>query len=210
MLDIWGLARLTGSFLLFFFLTCSAVSQTSWELAKEKNGIRIYTKAVEGSETKVFRAVTEMETSIEEVFRILRNVRKFPEWVPYTASAKRVKTEENVLIVYIFSDLPWPVSDRDGYYEYTFQYNEGANYGYVQIRALPDFAEEKEHAIRIQETKGFWKFSKLSGGKLKVTYQLHTEYEGSIPSWLAKSSVVSTPYRTLMGLNEQVAAYHQD
>ena len=34
----------------------------------------------------------------------------------------------------------------------------------------------------------------------EVTYQVHTEPGGSVPSWLANSFVVDAPFNTLSGL----------
>ncbi|MGH8352275.1 MAG: START domain-containing protein, partial [Pseudomonas sp.] len=48
--------------------------------------------------------------------------------------------------------------------------------------------------------EGLWKLVPMGGGEVEVTYQVHSEPGGSVPSWLANSFVVDAPYNTLAAL----------
>ena len=58
---------------------------------------------------------------------------------------------------------------------------------------------DKDHT-RVASLQGFWRFVPQGDGKVEVTYQVHTEPGGSVPSWLANSFVVDAPFNTLSGL----------
>jgi hypothetical protein len=51
----------------------------------------------------------------------------------------------------------------------------------------------------VAEVKGFWKLVP-KGDATEVTYQVHTEPGGSVPSWLANKFVVEAPFNTLKHL----------
>ena len=51
---------------------------------------------------------------------------------------------------------------------------------------------------------GFWSFTPVDNGKILVRYQVHAEPGGSLPSWLANSVVVDTPYYTMANMVEML------
>mgnify|MGYP002718257558 CR=1 FL=1 len=64
----------------------------------------------------------------------------------------------------------------------------------------PQYLPKEDGYTRVASLKGFWKFVPQGDGKVEVTYQVHTEPGGSVPSWLANSFVVEAPFNTLSGL----------
>ncbi|MNO08734.1 hypothetical protein D3C81_2315520 [compost metagenome] len=50
---------------------------------------------------------------------------------------------------------------------------------------------------------GLWKLVPKGAGEVEVTYQVHTEPGGSVPSWLANSFVVDAPFNTLKAMRER-------
>ena len=184
-----------------FFNSFSA--QTDWTLAKEKNGIRIYTKEVEGSKFLAFRGVTEFSASLAEVWEILENVQAYPNWMYNTIQAKVIEKNGPQMISYVITDAPWPVSDRDGFYKNVFTYNPGTS-GEITIKAIPEYGPTYESMVRIEMLDGSWVITNLGNDRVKVVYQAHSEPGGNIPGWLASSGVISFPYYTLENLKKLV------
>lgn len=50
---------------------------------------------------------------------------------------------------------------------------------------------------------GYWKLVPKNANETEVTYQVHTEPGGSVPSWLANKFVVDAPFNTLKALKER-------
>ncbi|KPX87998.1 Collagenase-related protease [Pseudomonas syringae pv. rhaphiolepidis] len=59
--------------------------------------------------------------------------------------------------------------------------------------------------MRVTEVKGFWKMVPKGSNQTEVTYQVHTEPGGSVPSMLANKFVVDAPFNTLKALRERAA-----
>lgn len=65
---------------------------------------------------------------------------------------------------------------------------------------MPEYLPEVDGYVRVSRIDGFWEFAPKEGGEVEVTYQVHTEPGGNVPSWLANKFVVEAPYNTLRQL----------
>ncbi len=193
------------SVFLFFSLLGLLPAQSDWSLAKEADGIRVYTRSVPGSGLKAFRGeVTLTGASLKAVLNTILDVEQFPKLSPRTASARLVKAvSDREHYIYAVTDAPWPVRDRDGIYHFRAEDTaDGAVI--VRMEARPDFLPHESGLVRIPRSEGFWQLQRRPDGRLRILYQNHTDPGGSIPAWLANSSVVNIPFKTLQNLKAQV------
>lgn len=180
------------------------LAQGQWTLKKDLNNIQVYTSPVEGSNFLAFKGIAEINAPLEDVWNTLIDVERYTEWVYNTV--KNIVLErpaENKLINYVITDAPWPVSDRDGCYQYEFIYQEGQS-GKITILAAPNKRPVDPSLVRITKLKANWEAVSTPDGKTKVTYQAHSEPGGSIPAWLASSGVINFPYHTLQNLKKRL------
>ena len=193
-------------FLLLFNPTPS-FGQDSWDLKKDKNGIQVSTKKVEGSNYKAFKGETELEVPAAAVVAIIIDFPSYPKWSYMTKHAEILeKKNDKEIIGYVQSDAPWPVTDRDGVYQLNFSQHPTTKTIKITAVAQPDYIPAKDGYIRVPSTKGFWEITPLGPNKCKVLYQNHSEPGGSIPSWLANSSVINIPFNTLTEMKKFVVA----
>jgi uncharacterized membrane protein len=70
-------------FILMFFLTlmlsCPMAAQ-SWNFIKEKDGIKIYTRVVDGKSLKSYRGVTDINAPAEKIYTILEDINNIDWW----------------------------------------------------------------------------------------------------------------------------------
>lgn len=191
--------------LLMLLSTSHLLAQKDWVLKKDKENIQIYVKKVDGYAMKVYKGVTEMETSVSTLLAVLMDVPGFVEWAPKTKEARLLDQKgENQLVYYLLTDAPWPVNDRDGIYTLTAQKDMETGGVIVKTGSSPDYIPEKKGVVRIRHSEGFWKLIPLGSGKVQVIYQNHSEPGGNIPAWLANSSVVDVPFTALSNIKERV------
>ena len=69
-----------------------------------------------------------------------------------------------------------------------------------QLEGAPKYIPEKQGFVRVAEVQGYWKLVPKGPNSTEVTYQVHTEPGGSVPSWLANKFVVDAPFNTLKAL----------
>jgi len=105
--------------ILFLLFSATVFGQDGWELKKDKNGIKAYTKPVEGSTMKAIQAKTEFDCPLETCIAVLRDIPHLTELFPDSEKAEKVSQTETDQIHYLHLNAPWPVADRDA----TFKLN---------------------------------------------------------------------------------------
>jgi hypothetical protein len=173
---------------------------TDWELKKDKNGIKVYTRDYPDSPVKEFKAIASYHCSFKKLVILLNDLPKYPQWLKNCKSVKTVKTvDETTLINYAEIKVPWPFSPRDGVYEYTVVDNRHNLY-YAKIQSKPDMYPEKSGIVRMRNANGNWKVEEISDNEVKITHQFFGDPEGNIPGWVVNLFIVDGPYDTLLNL----------
>ena len=191
--------------LVFIFSFEAVYTQDNWKLQRDKNGIKVYTQVVENSSLKAFKGITEIDAEMETLVAVCKDVMAFPEWQSTTKTAQLLDTEgETGQIHYLEFPAPWPLSNRDAITQFVYSFDSSSQSVHVKMLCLPDYLPEKEDIVRIKKSNGYYLFEPQNNGKIKVIYSAHGEPGGKIPAWLANSTVVDTPYHTLLNLKEQV------
>ena len=96
------------------------------------------------------------------------------------------------------------IRDRDLVNVLEFNYNQKAKEMKILVRAESDLMPEKDDFIRIDKSDGFWFLQQTDSNLTQVTFQMHTEPNGTIPAWLVNSFVVDAPFDDLTALKERV------
>lgn len=175
----------------------------SWDLEKEKNGITVHTRAVEGSELKEFRGKTKLKAALSTVISLMEDNPNYVTWLKNCKQAEAVKvlnTKEKY--IYIQNGAPWPVNDRDFVIHTIFSQDKNTGAVTYTIRPIANIVAEKNGIVR-GTLKGFWKFVPV-GDEVEVTYQLLSEPGGRVPTSIANFVVVDIPYETLRKMKEKV------
>ncbi len=181
-----------------------------WKLKKEKSGIAVYTRSIEGSDFDEFKAETVIENAnIYDVLNVLMDVENYVNLYPdcYNPEILEQKGKWNN-IHYIVSKAPFPVKDRDGVNEITTTFDEKGNSARVTIKPLPDYIPEKKGIVRIQKGAGFWQLTE-ENSNVTIVYQYHGDPAGDIPAWLANSFVVTHPYKTMINMRNMIKSNKQ-
>lgn len=181
------------------FQVCLA--DEAWQLAKDSDDIKVYTREVPNSPLREFKGEIELAASPDRVLAALKDVNSFRKWMPDVATAEVLRSSETEQYQYIENTAPWPVSNRDGIYRLTLTRGEDAGVVVttVRIEAVPDYLPVRDGKVRIKKMDGYWKISP-NGNGVEVVYQVHANPGGSIPSWVANRAVVDTPFNTLKNL----------
>ncbi|WP_421754284.1 START domain-containing protein [Croceimicrobium sp.] len=188
--------------LLLFPWAGADTSGSKWELRKNEAGIKIYTRAVEGSALDEFKAHAEFAFPMEKIVAILEDADHFKDWMPNCSHSKLIKREGPKQYHYTITSAPFPLDDRDCYYR--FSYERTADQVKISMDGLPDYGPKKEDMVRIPSVKGYWLFEKLGPQKTKITYQVLANPGGSIPGWLANAGSVDSPFNTLKNLRKRL------
>jgi len=199
-------------FAFLLLLICnSIIAQNNWELQKDEDNIKVYTRNAEGYSLKASKVTSVLETTIPRLVAVLMDADNFYKVIPTSKSSELLKIiNDSERIYYIITDAPWPVTDRDGIYKMTFSQNPTSKVVSVNVVNLPDYIPKKDDHVRVPASEGLWKFTPLSQGKVEVFYQSVAAPGGHIPAWLANSRVVNIPFETIQNLKKPVTLEQYD
>jgi hypothetical protein len=180
-------------------LTGTLAQAENWQLAKDEDGIQIYLSEVPGSKYKAYRGVTIIASDMETLRKLQEDVKGSCAWVHACAEQSLLKYQDGESWVYTRFEMPWPVQARDSILHVVSE--QGTDGSLTRILdGQPQFIPLDKGHTRVASLQGFWRFVPQGEGKVEVTYQVHTEPGGSVPSWLANSFVVDAPFNTLNDL----------
>ena len=182
-------------------LASTAAQAEDWKVAKNEDGIKVSLSEVAGSDYKAYQGVTLMKTTIAKLRALQEDVPGACAWIHECKTQKLLKHEGNQSWTYTQFNTPWPVTPRDSVLHVTTI--EGADGSLTRkLEGVPKYIPEEKGFVRVAKVDGFWKFVP-KGDQIEVTYQVHTEPGGSMPSMVANKFVVDAPFNTLKALKER-------
>ena len=179
--------------------------ETEWVLAKNKKGVKVYTRKVEGIDFKEFKGIITIKTSLASLVALARDVEASPEWVENCSKSKLLKRINSTeTYTYSLSKAPWPVKDRDAIVHNVVSQEKRTLVVTIKQTGKPDYIKAEKNITRVKRIEGFWKFTPQKGGNVEVVYQVLSDPGGEIPAWLVNASLVSQPYETLLEMQKMV------
>lgn len=186
--------------LLTLFSSGSLKAQ-EWELQNEDEGIKVYTAEFEGYGMPAFRAHGLVpKATVESFIQIIKDTENSTDIYPNQDHSVMVKDEGNHFIIHAFSKAIWPLSGRDGYYDYRVE-ELGKGQTKISINTLTNYGPEEEDYVRLNKGYGHWLLTETSEG-LMVEYMFVTDAGGGVPMWLKESVVSSTPIETIVSIRQ--------
>ncbi|KJH82924.1 START domain-containing protein [Stutzerimonas stutzeri] len=185
-------------------LVCASIAHAEgkWRLAQDKDGVQVYLKPVSGSAYKAYRGVTTIQSDLGTLRALQEDVVDACAWIHQCMKQELLHIKGANAWSYIQFSSPWPVAPRDLVVKVTSRELEGGALR-RELNGVPDYVAENEGFVRVTKVEGFWLFEPMGEGGVRVTYQMHTEPGGSVPSWLANKFVVEAPYNTLRDLRKR-------
>jgi ribosome-associated toxin RatA of RatAB toxin-antitoxin module len=200
-------SRFLEGMLIFCLVFCNnALFAFEWEFSKEVDGIQIYTKATDNSKIAEFKGVTIVDSRIEVMGMVLRDIPAYPQWMSGCMESRIIeKFDENNLITYYTQETPWLVQNRDVVIKATTQINWDKGLVVVNIQSIEDSRmPPTEKFVRMNEMRGEWRLEYIDRKHTKVTFILKLDPAGAIPSFLVNSGNNNFQYHTLLNLKQMV------
>lgn len=180
-------------------------AQESWDLVKENDGVKVYTRTNEVMSFKEFKATMTVKAKVEDFVAVLFDVDGLTSWGHNISEAKLLdRPNDTIQIYYAVAKAPWPYKDRDGIYKNTFFWDKNNRSLTVEIELLEDERELSKSFVRM-DGYGFWKVKEVSANELKIDFQMQVDPGGSIKAWLANMFVTDSPFQTMTGIRQAMS-----
>lgn len=179
--------------------------EEGWKIAKDANGIRVYTRSVEGLDVNEFKAVTTSEAPLSAMVAVFTDVPAYPAWLFNCVAAEVLeRNAPGRFTYYLETKTPFPFDHRDMVQQLSIQQNPDTKVVRVQLENLPTFTDTKEDIVRMPVADGFWILKPLADQQVELTFQYRFDPGGNIPAWTVNLFLVKSPYETLINLRERL------
>ena len=176
-----------------------------WQLAKDVNGIRVYTRSVEGLNVNEFKAITTVDASLSAIVAVFTDVPSYPTWLFNCIAAEVLERNAPERFKYhLETKAPFPFDNRDMVQQLSIQQNPDTKVVRVQLENLPAFIDTIDGIVRMPVAEGFWVLKPLSAQQVELTFQYRFDPGGNIPAWAVNMFLVKSPYETLTNLRERL------
>ncbi len=173
-------------------LGASSALSAPWEKIGKTGGISLYSQARQGSGVRAYRGVIELPRSPDEVAAIITDFDQYKAFMPNVVESRVVSRQAEEgdrqrVHYYIRLEIP-ALDDRDFVVLADIASKltaEGSTWAiayravsHPKVPALPD-------VVRLSRITGVWLLQPARGGQAtRLTYELHTEFGGSVPDFM--------------------------
>ena len=176
-----------------------------WKLKKDKHGIKVYLKEVEGSRLKELRIKTKIKGTLSSLLAVLDDIPRHHEWIYRSKKAQLIrKVNENEMYYYSITNFPWPLFDRDIFFHATSHQDSVTKVVTARSVGIANYQDEKKGLVRIPMIEVEWKFKPLGNNIVELSYHLKSDPGGNIPSWLINLSIDKGPVQSIKKFREYV------
>lgn len=193
---------LFASLLVALLISTSLFSQEQWELKKNKNSVKVWTKDAPGWSLRQYRAACLINANVDSVFNFVIDWSKRTSWYAENTVCKVLhQSGTDEFIIYEVYAAPWPVDDRDIISKVLTSKEPNGSY-LIRVSALPNYAPRKKDLVRVEKALGSWKIEQIDENTTQVSLEAKSNSGGEVPEWLANMFIEETPFKSLSNLKE--------
>ena len=180
-----------------------------WKQIDETEGIKVYSKNVEGSDLVAFMGKGVIDAPLEKVLWVLTDHEHFKEWTDLLYISRRLeKISSREYVMYQAYDLPLFISNRDYVYHATAELVPDTG-GVILHMASVDHPEAPDTVgVRADLIGSAYTLEPIDENHSHLTVAIHTDPKGLIPTWLVNLIQRSWPAQTLLGVRNQMDKPH--
>ncbi|KAG1682789.1 tRNA 2-selenouridine synthase [Nymphon striatum] len=195
------------SYISLSFVLATPVNANGWELSKNEEGIKVFVRDIKNSPLKSFRGEMLIKGRLTPLVAVLEDSNSYVRWMHQTKSSKRLKQiNQTSSYIYVVTDMPWPVMDRDSVTLAKLSQNSQNKQVTINMKSAHDYIPAKSGHFRITDMQGKWIITPQGNGMCKVIYEMRVDPGGNLPKWLVNALSVDVPFYTLNNLRREVKA----
>jgi hypothetical protein len=196
------------SFFLFLVVLCirdPVLCQEDWQLRKDDEGIRVFTRERRESDVVSYKIQANLKVELSGVLDRLTDVERLPEWVDPCREPRILSHNEKGKYVYhCVYDFPWPLRNRHMVVRSSVIEEDMGRVVRLESRSHDGIVENKRGMVRMTD---FWEsVTLISRGQTSV--QMHVEGffdpGGNIPPWMTNLYLPQSALKTIKNLKKKL------
>ena len=191
---------------LLVFSVMALHGEEPWTLAKEGEGIKVFTRVVPGSTANEFKGIAEIDAPIEVIVQVFKDIPSFTQWYGFCKEIKLLKHDpDNHRIMYFVLKTMGPVKDRDLVMEAFDKFDKQAGKNTITITALKEeLVPLQDKYVRMTDLTATYSMDRIDQDRTHVVYTVKADPAGYIPAFISNIIQKDQPFLTLKGLREMV------
>jgi hypothetical protein len=178
-----------------------AGADEAWQVEKDKDGIQISTRAVEGWSIREIRGTVRIQARLSSVVAVLVDVDASHELSDVVAEAKVLQRDSDTRYrLYSAMKLPWPVANREIINQREIVQDPASLAVSVTDLAVDDATPHRDGYVRMTKSRQQWTLTLVPGGEVQVEMHALADPAGPIPAFVVNAMAVDHPYKTLGNL----------
>ncbi|MGC9325265.1 MAG: START domain-containing protein [Desulfomonilia bacterium] len=202
--------RQFGWLCIFFVFLVSGIpadaAEGEWVLKKDEEGIKVYTRTVEGSDANEFQGIADIDAPLDVILEVFKDIPSFPQWYGFCKDIRQLKQDtETHRVIYFVLETPWPVKDRDMVIDVVEDVDKQAGKALITMNvSSEDLVPPQKDYVRMTVVKGMSVLDRAGDDKTRVVYTVLADPAGYIPAAISNMLQKEQPFLTLKGLREMV------
>jgi hypothetical protein len=196
--------------LFLVLILCASIfarAEITWELKKDKDGIKVYTGNIPNSNIKAVKVTCVLSARLSQLTALLLDTRAHEQWVYNTKTSYLIQQlSTNRLIYYSEVTMPWPLTNRDIVVEMNISQQSATKVIYVSAANAEAYVPIHKDIVRVPLSKVNWIITPIGNNQLSVEYIGQADPGGSVPAWLVNSFSTKGPFETFKKLKELVVS----
>ena len=186
---------------LVYTLPLRAGESDAWVLAKEVDGITLYTKVVADAPVTAVKTVMEVEGTTSGVAALIMDAAATPEWIYGVESTEIVKSDgpDEVWVRNLIA-MPWPIADRDNVNQLQRSQLSQGDSVIIEMTNRPESRALESGVIRMPVAEGSWLLTSRAGGRVEITHEYMADPGGKLPDWLLNLFILEGPIKTFQAM----------
>ena len=199
-----GIFTLLPIFILFLLIRPSELSAQyvgAWQPAIERDNIEVLIHRSQDLRVRGFKATTTIYLPFDSLEAIFDDVVSYPEWQTMFRETKVVhRVSDSRFHYYARTNLSWPAKNHDLMWRVEKEWDSrDGSLVYNQVCSSNTMPEKIKHGT-IMQAFASWRLKPISEDEIEVTFYLHVDKGGRIPSWLINLLSPDNPHEILVNL----------
>jgi hypothetical protein len=177
-----------------------------WELRKEGDGIRVFTRDSHLPGLKTVRAETVLPIDDPyAVVALLADEEASVELMDTVSFVEEVESDEpGTNHMRMVLDMPWPIKDRDVVAAMTMVHDEENRRFIMTLTGKPELIPVNSKYVRVPSFDSSYTLRYGREDGVHVTFESTVDPGGSIPAWVMNYGITGMPVNTLTNMRRLV------
>jgi hypothetical protein len=189
------------------FAVAATAQNDHWRVIDVERGITSSRREQPGAGMPAFRGQGALTGNVLQMLALLDDVSTTPRWACGVDEARVLsRKDDRTDYIYVYSDVPWPVRDRDMVVRRDFVVVEPGKHFRMELHCEPGRAPERSGVVRVRSCESTFELKKSDLTHTELDYTMTLDPAGALPKWAGSWIAKHVPFRTLEAIERETSA----